>query len=115
MTRKIDRFLGRIGAGAGEHGYAAARLIDAPFNDLLVLVMRQCRAFAGGADGNEAVGALGDLPLDEVAERFLVDGTVLERGHQCGEGASKAGLGSHDTIRCALGYPGYGPLAHSRL
>ena len=64
----------------------------------LMLVVRQRRAFAGGADRHQAVGALGDLPVDQVAERFLVDGTVLERRDQRGERASKARLGGHDTI-----------------
>ena len=31
------------------------------------------RALAGGADRNEAVGAFGDLPVHQVAERLLVD------------------------------------------
>ena len=82
---EIDRLLGRIGAGAGHDRDAAARLIDAPFHDFLVLVMGQRRAFARGADRDEPVGALGDLPIDQVAERFLVDRTVLERGDERGE------------------------------
>ena len=35
------------------------------------------RALAGGADRHEAVGALGDLPVDEVAERLFVEPPFL--------------------------------------
>ena len=85
MLGEIDRFLGRIRAGAGHDRHPAARLIDAPFHHLLVLLVGQRRAFAGGADRNQPIGALGDLPIDQVAERFLIDGAVLERGDERGE------------------------------
>jgi len=32
MLGKLDRFLGRIGAGAGDHGHAALGLVDAPLD-----------------------------------------------------------------------------------
>ena len=77
MLRKIDRLMGRIGTGAGDDGNAAARLVDAPFDDVLVLVVRQRRALAGGADRNQAIGSLGDLPIDQIAEGFFVDDPFL--------------------------------------
>jgi hypothetical protein len=61
--------------------------------------MRQRRALARGTDRNKPVGALGNLPIDKIAEDFLIDRTVLERGDERREGASKACLGDHDTIR----------------
>src|SRR6202035_4730260 len=78
-------------------------------NDVVMLLVRQRRAFAGRAHRNEAVGALGDLPIDQGAERFLIDSTVLERGYERGERASELGLGSHDTG------PWCGPAASGTL
>src|SRR6202044_2640798 len=88
--------LGRVRAGARHDRYAAARLCDAPFDDALMFVMRQSWAFARGADGHETFGAFRDLPIDQVAKRFLVQGTVLEWRDQRSKGASKARLGGHD-------------------
>ena len=101
MLGELDRLIGRIGAGAGDDRNAAARLVDAPFDDVLVLVMRQRRALARGADRNQAIGSFGDLPIDQIAEGFFVDRPVLERCHERGERASKLGLGGHDTIHSA--------------
>ena len=82
----------------GDHRHAALRLLDAPFDDLLVLLVRQRRALAGGADRDEAIGALGDLPVDQAAESLLVERAVPERGDERGERAPEARLGGHDTI-----------------
>ncbi len=92
---QFDRFPRRIGTGAGHDRHAALGLVDAPFHDVLVFVVRERRALAGGADRNKPAGALFDLPVDQPPERFLVDGTVLERGHERGERASKARPGGH--------------------
>ena len=55
VAGKVDR-LGRVvGAGAGDHRHPALRHLDADFDDALVLVVAQRRAFAGRADRHEAV------------------------------------------------------------
>ena len=89
MAREFDGLGGRVGARARDHRNAAARLIDAPFDHLVVLVMRQGGALAGGADRNQTVGTFGNLPFDQVAETLFVELAVLERGHQRGEGAAE--------------------------
>ena len=106
---EFDRLPGRIGAGAGHDRNPAARLIDAPLHHLFVLVMGQCRAFAGGAHRDKPAGALGDLPVHEIAKRFFVDGTVLERGDKRGKRASEACLGGHDTIHKSINGAAIGP------
>ncbi len=58
-------------------GHPALGLVDAPLHHLLVLLVRERRALARGADRDEAVGALGDLPLHQVTECLLVDRPVL--------------------------------------
>ena len=102
VLRQFDRLGGRIRAGAGDHRHPALGLIDAPFHHLLVLVMRQRRALAGGADRHQAVGALADLPVHQVAECLLVERAVFERRDQRGKRSSKARLGGHGAV---LGVP----------
>src|SRR5262249_55165738 len=81
--------------GARDHRDTALGLVDAPLHHLLVLGMRQRRALAGGADRDESIGALGDLPFDQIAERALVDRIALERGDQRGERSPEIRLGGH--------------------
>ena len=73
VLRKIDRLLGGVRARARDDRDPALGLIDAPLDDLIVLVVRERRALAGGSDRHQSVGALGDLPFDNVAERLFVD------------------------------------------
>ena len=47
---------------------------------MLVLVMAQRGRFARGADRNQPVGALFDLPFDEITEGFLVQRAVCREG-----------------------------------
>ena len=63
-----------------------------------MLLVGQRRAFARGADRNEAVGAFGDLPVHQVAEGFFVHGAILERSDERGERPPEPRLGSHDKI-----------------
>ena len=42
--------------------------------------MRKGRAFAGGANGDQAFGALGNLPMHQFHEGFLVHGPIRAHG-----------------------------------
>ena len=57
--------------------------------------MADGRALAGGADRDQAVGALGDLPVHERAEGRLVERAVLEGRDQGGERPPEFCLGCH--------------------
>ena len=85
MPGKFNRLRGRVRARARYDRDPATGLLDAPFDDLFVLIVGQRRALPGRADRNQASGALGDLPIDEVAESFLVNRPVLERRHERGK------------------------------
>src|SRR3954469_1737965 len=63
-----------------------------------MLIMRERRAFPRGPDRHEAVGALADLPLDQVAEHLLVDRAVFERRDQRGKRSPEVRLGGHGTL-----------------
>src|SRR5205085_5658993 len=52
----------------------------------------------GGTKRHQAVGAIGDLPFDEVAEHLLVDRAVFEGRDQRGERSAKIRLGGHGTL-----------------
>ena len=95
VLRQLDRLGGRVRAGAGDHRHAAVDLVDAPLHHLLVLVMTERGALAGGADRHQPVGALGDLPVHQVAECLFVERAVLERRDQRGERSTEARLGGH--------------------
>ena len=92
---ELDGLLGRIGASTRDDRRAALGLVDAPFDDALVLVMAQGGAFAGRADGHQAVGAFGDLPAYQATEGGLVERAVPEWRDQGGERPPELCLGCH--------------------
>ena len=102
VLRQADRLGGRVRARARDHRNPALGLVDAPFDDLLVLLVGQRRAFARGADRNQAVGALGDLPVHQFAERLLVHRAVLERRDERGERSPEPRLGGHGIPRLSV-------------
>src|SRR3546814_9631499 len=72
MPGQRDRLGGRVRTGTGHHRHPAMGGLDADFDHALAFVMAEGRRFAGSADRHQAMGALGDLPLDEITTRFLV-------------------------------------------
>ena len=87
-----------VGAGAGDDGDAACRALCAVAQDLAVLFVGQRGAFAGGACDDEGVHALIDLPVDETAERRIVDAFSGQRGDEGGCNAAEDGIGSHNAV-----------------
>src|SRR5262249_5108384 len=82
VVRKVNRLRGRIGTRSGDHRHATASLLDAPLDSLVVLLVRERRAFAGGANRNKPIGTLGNLPVDQVPKGFLVHRSVLEGSYK---------------------------------
>ena len=80
VAGEVDRLGGAVAARAGDHRNPAARHLDADLDDALVLLMGEGRAFAGGADGDQPLGALRDLPLHQLGELLLVHRAVLPHG-----------------------------------
>ena len=78
VPRELDRLLRRIRPRACDHGNPAPRLLHTPTDDLLVFLVRERRAFSGGADRHEAIGSFGDLPIDQTAKSLLVERAVAE-------------------------------------
>jgi hypothetical protein len=77
---ELDRLGGRVRAGAGDDRNAAARVLDRDADQLLVLVEIDRGRFTGGADHDDAVGPLGDVPVDQLAEARQIEPAVLQHG-----------------------------------
>ena len=99
---QFDGFDGGIAARARDHRHAACGFRDADLDHPAMLVMGQGRRFAGGATGNQAVGAFGDLPRDQLAESGLVQLAVLHRGDESGNRAFNAVGSGHGVFPVGL-------------
>jgi len=86
---EVHGLAGRVGAGAGDHRHAAARVLDHAANDLEVLAVVHGGRFAGGADGHEAVDAGLDLEVHQAAEFVVGDRAGAERRGAGGDGAGE--------------------------
>ena len=91
VAHQADRLLGVVRAGAGDHRDPAGCGLDDDLDAALVLGVGERRRLAGGADGDEPVASLGDVPLDELGQRLFVHLPVAEGGDEGGNGASEHG------------------------
>ena len=95
-ARQADGLAGAVGAGAGHHLDPARRPLADGGDDALVLLMVQGRRLAGGTHGGQAVGALLDVPIDQLEQRREVDLPVAERRDQRdGQAGEHFSLGGH--------------------
>ena len=85
---ELDRFGRRVAAGAGDDRDAPARVLHGDADQLLVLVEVDGRRFAGRADDDDAVRALGGVPVDEIPEAREVERAVLAHGSDDGDQAA---------------------------
>ena len=85
----VDGVAGGDAAGAGIHGDTALHLVDGGLQDLLLLLQAQDVTLAVGAEGEDAVDAAGDLPLDLVAQLGDVHALIL-RVHGSDDGRDNA-------------------------
>src|SRR5579872_3543242 len=67
--------------GCARHDRDASRGdFDGGVDDMQPFVVRESRSFAGGAAGNKEINAGFDLPGDEIAQGYVVDGAILMKG-----------------------------------
>ncbi|MPL67290.1 hypothetical protein SDC9_12981 [bioreactor metagenome] len=93
VADQLDPLGGRVRAGAGDHRHPAGGGLHHLLDHAVVFLVAQRRAFAGGADRDDAVRALRDVPLHQFLERVPIDCAVRERRDECGEGPFE-----HDTL-----------------
>ena len=82
LRGEIDGVRGRVGARADHDEDPARRGGDDGLDDPLVLLGRQPGVLAGRAAGQDPVGALLDVELDQLAQLRLVNLAIPERGDQ---------------------------------
>ena len=64
VPAEVDRLGGGVRARAGDHRQPPGRRLDHQLDHPVVLGMAQRRRFAGGADRDQAMGTLLDVPLN---------------------------------------------------
>ena len=77
IGRQLDGLGRGVAAGTRNDGDALVGLLDRHADQLTVLFHRHGRRFAAGADDHDAVGAFGDVPVDEPPQRGIVDAAVF--------------------------------------
>jgi hypothetical protein len=95
-----QRGLGIVAAAARDHRDPASCLLDADFEQPVLLIIGQRRRFPSGAARDECAGALFDLPIDQPPKRGFIDSAVFKRGNQSWYRAGEHGL---YPCNCAIG------------
>lgn len=80
--------MGGIGTRTGHHRYTTRALLHGHPDDFAMLFDGHRRRFAGGAHHAYAVGALGNMPVNELSQAVVVDGTIVAHGGDQGHDAA---------------------------
>ena len=81
-----------VGAGAGNYGNPTCDAVDGEADDVFLLGVFQCGAFAGSADGHDGVDAGINLKINQTAQCVIIDREIIvHRGDDCGSSAFKYG------------------------
>ena len=84
----LQHGLGGVGARPGDDGHPARRGVDDAAERRVVLLVGHGGALAGGAQGQDRVGAAGDVPLGQLPQLLKIHRTVgVEGGYQGHDGA----------------------------
>src|SRR3546814_8299896 len=87
VARQQDRFLGRVGAGSGDHQNTAFGGLDAEGRHPHVLLVRKRRRLAGGPAGHQGARAFLDLPFYEVLKGLFIQPPITKRCNERGDRA----------------------------
>ena len=89
---QLDSVSGIVGAGARDNGNTTCDALNTILYSCAVLFVGKRGAFTCGADGNDGVDALFNLPIYECAEALEVDTRGGERGDnsRCGSRENSA-------------------------
>ena len=77
-----DRFVGGVGAGAGDDLAATGGDFDGEFDDLPVFLVVERGRFTGCADGHNPADAVLDLELDQLRKCRFIEAAVAEWRNQ---------------------------------
>ena len=87
----VKEVLARASEGLSRCIADPSHLLDGHADDFAVLFHRHGGRFAGGADHADAVGAFGDVPVDQGAQGGVVHAAVCVQGRDQGDDAAKDG------------------------
>ena len=96
---QFDGFGGGVRAATGHDGHALGGLLHSHADDLAVFFDIHRGRFARGAHHADAVGALGDVPVDQFAQGGVVHATVLVHGGDEGDDAAGKRHGGRGHVR----------------
>src|SRR5439155_22693734 len=89
MAGELDRLVRRVGPRAGNDRHATPDGLHGELDDPLVLFMGERGGLARRPTRHDTVGSVRDLPLEQIAEGFLVYFALAKRGddsdHRSGE------------------------------
>ncbi|MPM91481.1 hypothetical protein SDC9_138612 [bioreactor metagenome] len=96
---ELDGLGRRVGTATSHHRNAACSLLHGHADDLAVLFHVDGGRFAGRADHAQARRALGDMPVDQFAQRGVVHTAVFLHGGDQGDDAAGQGSAGRSHVR----------------
>ena len=87
----LRRRRGAVGTATGHHRHAASGLLYRDTNDFAVFFHVHGGGFTGRAHDADAVGAFGNVPVDQFAQAGVVDATVVVHRGDKGDDAAFQG------------------------
>jgi len=88
MFRQTDSLRRAVGTGSGNHRHPFVDRLHRHLDHPVMLFMGKGRRFTRRATGRNAVRPVGDLLIDQAAQRLLIDFPILERRHDSNNSAS---------------------------
>ena len=97
---EVEGLVGGVGAGAGDDfHFGAFGGLDGDLDNVVVFFVGEGGGLAGGADGDDAIGAVDGLVFDLFFERGAVELAIEEGGHQGGKGTTEHGGSPEEASR----------------
>ncbi len=100
---ELDRFSGRICAGAGDHRHFTIGPLDSCLDQRTVLVKIDGWRLPGGSDNNNSLRAFSDVPVDQVVKALEIETAILvHRSHDCDDASLQHDWDTPGQDRCKI-------------
>ena len=86
---QLDGFAGAVHAGTGDYRDAAVGKTDGRLDYFNLFRHAERGALAGGADSDNGIGAVGNMPINQALELFVVDTAIFT--HRSDDGDKTTG------------------------
>src|SRR6185369_8676224 len=101
LLAQFDRFLGRVGTGAGNDRNPLLHLRDDRLDHVHMLIVIERRGLAGSAARYDGIGPALDLELHQFTELFEIDLAFIEWSYYCDNASFKHGAPPENRFRIA--------------